>query len=762
MDMLSDIFLWIFYSSVGASAVALLVLLIKKLFKHRLSARIHYALWLIVVIRLLIPVFPTSSISIFTLFAVGTDSAQEFLWFNLNQENGLTKQANGSYQQGEQQLDSTFLVNNQGDTSITTVHDEGIRTNQIATSMETSDSKHALWIKVVSIVWLLGFIAMLYQLFRFACNMKQKNRFLTKVTEPNMLFIMDQCRKRFGISKPIPIYTGDVAKSPYITDQLRPWVYCPREVFISMSDSQLTHIFSHELAHYKRRDILWNTLGMIALTIHWMNPLVWICMKQMRADMELACDAYVLEVIGEEETEAYGMTIIDFLKRFAVKREHPYLLYFTKSNKVSLIERRIRMISLFKKGSYKLSAVAVICGIVISAVTLTNASGSAADIRSTDELDSVPTLFDLYSFKNKVTKEERIDGFTSSHRLEKAEQRASFRFKVPEYIPEGYTFNSIDMYLNPKEMATAQKDTGTTQKDINLVNIFYGGGMLNLSATNGGLGIESAYQKIKEAYSQVERKNINVDGLKITKVTVAPPEEKYKDYYYMWLDNDIQYQLRTFRISQENIVKMIISMKYPDLALYERYVNNDDFIIKIYDREDVVQAQKMLGFIPKFPMQLSDQWTAKDAYVTKKVNFSFPENEVEHETKVLHMSYGSNDTKKTDEIKGFSFLQIKDSKIFTDMKKNGHAPFERIDGKKFVVKVTPLTIEGREVLKTDPYKIDEEISSASEADITSYFWLENDICYKVSFTENGDSQKKVIANLIKEKLVEIDSLQPVK
>ncbi len=59
--------------------------------------------------------------------------------------------------------------------------------------------------------------------------------------------------------------------------------------------------------------------------------------------------------------------------------------------------------------------------------------------------------------------------------------------------------------------------------------------------------------------------------------------------------------------------------------------------------------------------------------------------------------------------------------MYTNMKKSGYAPFERIDGKKFVVKVTPVIIEGREVLKTEPYKIDEEMSSSSEPDITSCF-----------------------------------------
>ncbi|WP_094699598.1 M56 family metallopeptidase [Brevibacillus laterosporus] len=768
MNMLNEIFLWIVESSVGASAVALFVLLIKKLFTHRLSPRIHYALWLIVVIRLLVPAFPSSSISIFTALEVSSNYVLKGLGFISNHQDRIFGQAVESYPQGEHQVNRELLRNDQpgfAQPEATTTATQGAEGHQLQNdeSTESSNRMYTLWITILSIVWLVGFTVMLYLLYGYKHNMKQKNRFLTKVTDSKLLSIMDQCQKKFGIDKSIPIYTGDTVKSPYIVGQLRPWVYCPREVCRGMSDSELTHILSHELAHYKRKDILWNTLGMLALAIHWMNPLVWICMNKMRADMELACDAYVLEVIGEEETEAYGMTIISFLKRFSVNRERPHLLYFSKSSKKGLIERRIRMISIFKKGSYKLSAVAIVCGVVISAVTLTNASGSVAEVRSADKRSNEHILFDPYFFDNETQQEARIDGFTHSNRLQKAEQRASFRFKVPEYIPENNKFYGISIRINPKELLSAQRGTETTHKDINKVCVRYNGsGILNLSANNAGLGIESAYAKIKEDYSRVEKEKLFVNGLEVTKVIVSPLYENYKKYYFIWLDNDnIQYQLELSEKNQEQVEKIITSMKYPDQALYDRYVNND-LIIPIYDKDDFIEAQKLLEFTPKLPMKLSNKWIAEEAYVTKKINFSFPENEAEREYRVLSMRFASTDKQKTDGISGFSFNQIRDRKMFMDMKKNGHAPFERIDGKKFVVKVTPVTIEGREILKTEPYKIDEEMSSTREPDITSYFWLENDICYKVSFTENGDSQQKVIASLIKEKMVDVNKLESMK
>ncbi|MED1916726.1 M56 family metallopeptidase [Bacillus thuringiensis] len=62
--MLCDIFLWVFDATIGASLVALMVIAIKKIFHHRISARLHHALWLIVLIRLLFPFLPNSPVSI--------------------------------------------------------------------------------------------------------------------------------------------------------------------------------------------------------------------------------------------------------------------------------------------------------------------------------------------------------------------------------------------------------------------------------------------------------------------------------------------------------------------------------------------------------------------------------------------------------------------------------------------------------------------------------------------------------------------------
>ncbi|WP_269091451.1 M56 family metallopeptidase [Brevibacillus brevis] len=156
------------------------------------------------------------------------------------------------------------------------------------------EDNHTLGVKIAAIVWLIGCISLLGFMCAYLLRTRSRMSSLKVVTDPQVISIMDDCRKRFGITKPIPIYSGSYRKSPHISGLIYPWIYCPEEICKESNASALTHVFSHELAHYKRKDIAWNLLGLLALAVHWMNPFIWMCVKQMKADRELACDAYVL------------------------------------------------------------------------------------------------------------------------------------------------------------------------------------------------------------------------------------------------------------------------------------------------------------------------------------------------------------------------------------------------------------------------------------------------------------------------------------
>lgn len=105
----------------------------------------------------------------------------------------------------------------------------------------------------------------------------------------------------------------------------------------------------------------------------------------MNADREAACDAGVLEVLGEKEASSYGMTLL-MLSRLFSRTSAPRVNlshFFEHQNET---KRRVTMIAKFKKGSYKLSAAAILLVLALSIVLLTNgaqdANGTRPDVNT--------------------------------------------------------------------------------------------------------------------------------------------------------------------------------------------------------------------------------------------------------------------------------------------------------------------------------------------------------------------------------------------
>lgn len=367
--------------TLAASMVILAVLFLQYVLRRFINARVRYLLWLLVIARLLLPAVPDSPVSM--LHILGNN--KHFLTTILDKgpDTGVSK---GEYQElppgeGDQ---VTYPVNNtalgvQGRTD-TARQEDGAATDNRSSAGAVG---YPLWMKIGTVIWLLGAMLMLLNGLLYIWRMQRERRRLRRVNAPEILQVVLATRRQFGIRRAIPIYTGGSANNPYLSGLMRPWIFVPEQALRELDASRLRHILAHELAHYKRRDMLWNLLGSIAATIHWFNPMMWLAIWRMKIDREVACDAYVLEVLGEEEAIDYGLTLVEFLKRFSRVRERREHLYFSNPQQRQQIRRRISMIQSFRKGSYRFSATAVILVALLSIVTLTGVSGSAADSDAT-------------------------------------------------------------------------------------------------------------------------------------------------------------------------------------------------------------------------------------------------------------------------------------------------------------------------------------------------------------------------------------------
>ena len=112
-------------------------------------------------------------------------------------------------------------------------------------------------------------------------------------------------RARMDVDSPLPVYLVDDLSSSCLFSGA---IYMAPET--AEDASCLCHVLEHELAHHRHGDRLWALLRCAALILHWYNPLVWWAARLSRQDSELFADVGAISRLGEAARESYGSTLI--------------------------------------------------------------------------------------------------------------------------------------------------------------------------------------------------------------------------------------------------------------------------------------------------------------------------------------------------------------------------------------------------------------------------------------------------------------------
>ena len=102
------------------------------------------------------------------------------------------------------------------------------------------------------------------------------------------------------------IYLADHIPSPFVMGLFRPKIYLPS----ILTETERGYILRHEQYHLRRRDHLVKFLSFLALCIHWFNPLVWAAFILSGKDMEMSCDEAVVRELGEDIRADYSASLL--------------------------------------------------------------------------------------------------------------------------------------------------------------------------------------------------------------------------------------------------------------------------------------------------------------------------------------------------------------------------------------------------------------------------------------------------------------------
>ena len=337
---------WILTSSL----LILLVAFLRTLLAGHLSGRVLYALWLVVLLRLLIPVqlftAPVSAASLLPLPEreavvqngdippVDPPAAEPL-------END--RAAGGAPRpDGETGQDAP-----QGTAPSISAPDS--QNGQISAVREGAFSGKSLLFALY--VFGAGTLSLVFLTtnLRFARRLK---RFRKTVEIPRPL--------------PLPVYEADFLPSPCLCGLFRPAIYVTEGA--KNSPRTLEHVLTHEMMHYRHKDHLWSLLRAAALILHWYNPLVWWAVIASKQDGELACDEGAIRMLGEGERKAYGETLLSLLTERTKSRDVLTCATTMSGDQRSLRERFVRICG--KRKRLVSAAVVVVVAVIVGAIFL--------------------------------------------------------------------------------------------------------------------------------------------------------------------------------------------------------------------------------------------------------------------------------------------------------------------------------------------------------------------------------------------------------
>ncbi|MCX7749723.1 MAG: M56 family metallopeptidase [Clostridia bacterium] len=347
-----EVFRWLVCSSVMAAVLILTVLIIKMFFGNKFGARWQYLIWLIVILKMMIPFGPESKLSIFNVLSLTDQNITSTSYDVVNTISTAT----------------SYIAQN-------TPIPDFYAPQRNESLMDGFHFGNSTYLSIFGLgIWLMGALAVGIVLCRRNIRYNHSLEIGKNIRNRKIIKILKEGKNRFGIRGYVAMREVSNLKSPALFGIKCPQLLLPTDLLKSKEYEKIKYVIYHELAHLRRKDIPVNILLSVLVVIHWFNPFIWYALYKIRQDIELACDELVLSRLQAKERKNYGLTLIQFFESISANIQVSNAVAFLGDQ--SLLKRRIVAIASYKKKSLILSILAVIVFTFLSMTLFTNAVGN--------------------------------------------------------------------------------------------------------------------------------------------------------------------------------------------------------------------------------------------------------------------------------------------------------------------------------------------------------------------------------------------------
>ena len=159
---------------------------------------------------------------------------------------------------------------------------------------------------VLAWIWLGGCVLILlwfiYKNVKFRKTLR--NNRIEEISGELKDLYLQLCKERKV--KPVSVYFTDPVPGACLVGVFKPYIVLP----LITAPQDVKNVLTHEVCHLKNKDHLWGVLRLFCCAIHWFNPLVWIAASMSRTDSELRCDDRVTAVMDEQERKDYANVLV--------------------------------------------------------------------------------------------------------------------------------------------------------------------------------------------------------------------------------------------------------------------------------------------------------------------------------------------------------------------------------------------------------------------------------------------------------------------
>ena len=294
--------------SIYSAVITAFTLLFRAIFKKRISPKVQYAMWLLLVLRLMLPVTIESGFHVESLRPErpATVVEQESIF---EAEAPVISEIPAVNMAPVTEVDPVQPdIDTQGEEFTPAISQE-IPESTVVTIPEVKEPVFNIRWRIAAFwTWAAG--ALVFGLWMMIVKLRfyeDMQRHIASVS-PRTYAIYDECCAALKV-KPLTMWAVDRAISPGIAFFTYPVLLLPASM--DGDEEKLRYAFLHELTHKRRHDHHMTSLLTVLRIIYWFNPAVHIGFSEMRSDMETACDAEVIAFVGKEQKRGYLTAILE-------------------------------------------------------------------------------------------------------------------------------------------------------------------------------------------------------------------------------------------------------------------------------------------------------------------------------------------------------------------------------------------------------------------------------------------------------------------